>query len=261
MIGLIAGGGELPILFLNNAKEDVVTVALTGDAGSGIKRHARKIYWERVGNVNKIIKIFKKEKIKKISMTGKVNKINVFLGIKPNLRTLRIIMSLKDGKDTTLLSRFISEFEKEGIKVVSPLIYLKGLLAKKGILTRRKPTVREMQDIKFGFPIAKKLADMDIGQAVVVKNKMVLAVEAIEGTDEAIMRGGKLGKNSSVCVKAARTKQDLRMDIPGIGVNTIMSLKKANIPCIAIESKKILIANEEKVIKLAERLNICIVSV
>lgn len=261
MIGLIAGGGDLPKIFLRNAKESVITVALTGDADKNIKKCAKKIYWERIGNVNKIINVFKKEKVKKVCMTGKVNKAGAFLGIRPNLRTLRVLLSLKDGKDTTLLTGLINEFEREGIRVVSPLIYLKDLIAKKGILTKRKPAAQEYKDIKFGLKTAKKLADMDIGQTIIVKNRMVLAVEAIEGTDETIKRGGMFGRNNSVCIKVARTKQDLRKDIPGIGTNTIYAMSKAKVSCIAIESGKMLIANQLKVVKLAERLNICVIAI
>ncbi|MFH1824512.1 MAG: UDP-2,3-diacylglucosamine diphosphatase LpxI [Candidatus Firestonebacteria bacterium] len=262
MIGLIAGSGRIPLEFIKNAKErnvKVVTIGLIGEADSSLEKHSYKVYWEKASNFNKIIGIFKNENVKKIVMLGKFHKQKLLEGFNADKKTLKVLKSLKDYKDITLLSAIINEFKKEGIKILPSTLYLERLVANKGVLTIISPGKSEMEDIKFGFKIAKKLADMDIGQTIIIKNKVVLAVEGLEGTDETIKRGGTLGKGNAVCIKAARTNQDLRMDVPAIGVNTIKMLKKYGISCLAMESKKMLIIDKEKVVKSANKYNICIV--
>lgn len=264
MIGLIAGSGRIPLEFIKNAKVrnvKVVTVGLIGEADISIEKYADKIYWGKVSNFNKIVGIFKNENVKKIVMIGKFHKQKLLKGFNPDKKTLKVLKSLKDYKDITLLSAIINEFKKEGIKILPSTLFLENLVAKKGILTIRCPSENEMKDIKFGFKIAKKLADMDIGQTIIVKNKIVLAVEGIEGTDETIKRGGIKGFGNAVCIKVARTEQDLRMDMPAVGVNTIKMLKKYDIFCLAIESKKMLIVDKEESIKLANKFNICVVAI
>ena len=264
MIGLIAGSGKLPLIFSKNAKkngEKILVIALIDEADKKIQRYADKLFWERPGNLTNIIKILKREKIQRVSMLGKVHKINLFSSFMPDLKTLKILMTLKDKKDITILKRVIWEIEKNGIRVMPVTFYLENCLSKRGSLTKRKPNKKELRDINFGFPIAKRLANMDIGQTIVVKDRIILAVEGIEGTDETIKRGGILGRKNAVCIKVARSKQDLRMDIPAIGIDTIKTLVRFKVNCLAIESNKMLIVEKEKLIKLAERSNICVVSV
>lgn len=264
MIGLIAGGGKLPRLFAKKVKaknEKLVVIALKGEADPKDFGFADKVYIERVENLSGQIKIFKKEKVKNVVMLGKIKKVNLFSGLVPDLRTLKLFLLLKDRKDTTLLKAIIKEFAGSGIKIISPLKYLQDEIPERGVLTKRKPNKTEMADIQFGFPLAKKLADMDIGQTLVIRNKMVLVVEAIEGTNEAIKRAGKFTRGKGVCIKAARTKQDFRMDIPVAGIETIQALKKAGITCLAIEAEKMLMPEKEKVKNLAEQEGISIIAI
>jgi len=264
MIGVIAGSGRIPLEFVKNAKrknEKIIIVGLVGEADKSIKKYVDRVYWEKVGNFNKIVEIFKKEGVKEITLLGKVHKQNLLKKFSPDEKTLKVLKSLENYKDITLLSAIISEFEKEGIKVLPSTLFLEDLIVNEGVLTKRSPSQNEMEDIKFGFNIAKKLADTDVGQTIIVKNKMVLAVEGIEGTDETIKRGGKFGGGNAVCVKVARTNQDLRMDVPVVGLNTIKVMKKFGVSCLAIESKKMLIIDKEEAIKLADKSDICIVAV
>ncbi len=262
MIGLLAGGGNLPLIFAKNAKksgEQVITVAIKGEAKSSLNRWSDQIYWYNIGDLGKAIKAFKKHGVRRISIVGKVRKIRLFSILKPDVKLFRIFMRLANKKDATLIGAVIKEIEKEGIKVLPMTIYLKDLLTKKGVLTKRKPTSKERSDIRFGFPLAKKLADADTGQAVIIKDKILIAAEGAEGTDEMIKQSAKTSGNRAVCIKVARTKQDMRIDIPGIGPGTISRLKKAKISCLALEAGKMFIAEKEKVIKEAEKHGICVI--
>ena len=263
MIGLIAGSGKLPCLFakrVKEKKEKLVVVALKNEANPADYKFADKVYIERVENLSGQIKVFKKEKVRDAVMLGKIKKVNLFSGGIPDLRILKLFLLLKDRKDSTLLTAIIKEFARKGIRIISPLKYLRTEIPQRGVLTRRRPNKEEMENIKFGFPLAKKLADMDIGQTLVVKNKMVLVVEAIEGTNEAIRRSGKFTRGRGICIKAARTKQDFRMDIPVVGIETVKALKKAGITCLAIEADKMLMPGKEKVKNFADKKGISIIA-
>ncbi len=232
MLGLVAGGGLLPVYFCRNAKKDgkkIITVAIKNEADKSLWKHSKEIYWYDIGDFGKAINTFKKLGIRKVFIVGKVRKVRLFSALKPDMRLFKLFMSLRNKKDSTLIQAVIKEFEKEGIKILPMTVYLKPLLAKKGVLTKRKPCRQEIEDIKYGFKEAKKLADADIGQTVIVKDKKVITVEGAEGTDETIKRGGHLAGDGAVCVKVARTVQDMRIDIPGAGVETIKQLAKANI--------------------------------
>ena len=262
MLGLVAGGGLLPVIFCRNAKKDgkkVFTVAIKHEADKALAKYSKEIYWYDIGDFGKAISTFKKLGIKKACVVGKVRKVRLFSALKPDMRLFKLFMSLKNKKDSTLIQAVIGEFEKEGIKILPMTVYLKPLLAKKGVLTKRKPGKKELEDIKFGLKAAKKLADADIGQTVIIKNKKIVTSEGIEGTDETIKRGGLISKEGAVCVKAARTLQDMRIDIPGAGVETIKQLAKANIRCLAVEAGKMLLIDKKQIKKEADKNKICVV--
>ncbi|OGF51136.1 MAG: hypothetical protein A2231_00725 [Candidatus Firestonebacteria bacterium RIFOXYA2_FULL_40_8] len=262
MLGLVAGGGLLPVYFCKNAKRDgkkVITIAIKNEADKSLAGYSKEIFWFDIGDFGLAIKTFKKLGITKACIVGKVRKVRLFSALKPDMRLFKLFMSLRNKKDSTLIQAVIKEFEKEGIKILPMTIYLKPLLAKKGVLTKRKPSREEIEDIKYGFKEAKKLADSDIGQTVIVKNKKIITAEGIEGTDAAIKRGGLLAKGGAVCVKAARTKQDMRIDIPGAGVETIKQLAKAGIKCLAVQSGKMFLIDKNKIKKEADKNKICVV--
>ncbi|MBI5182411.1 MAG: UDP-2,3-diacylglucosamine diphosphatase LpxI [Nitrospirae bacterium] len=263
-IGLIAGDGQFPILFAEGVKKDglrVVAVGLKDITNPILNDHVDKLHWIRVGQLGGLIKALKSEKIKKVVMAGKVPKTLMFTKIRPDMRAVSLYIKLKDSKDDSILLGIVSELEKEGIMVEEPTRYLSYLLAEKGVITKKRPTKDEMRDIEFGFAIAKEMGRLDIGQTVVVKDRAVLAVEAIEGTDEAIKRGGELGRGGVVVIKAAKPKQDMRFDAPVIGLNTIRTLKEAKAAALCVEAGKTILLEKEEMIKLADREKICIIGV
>lgn len=263
-IGLIAGNGRFPIIFAENAKKiglQVIAVAHIGETISDISRLADKIFWIRVGELGKIIKIFKGEGVSDVVMAGGIKKTRLFTEIRPDLRSLLLLARLKDNNDDGILRGVASELEREGITVRESTLYLSALLAQNGLMTSRKPTKDEMADIEFGWRIAKEIGRYDIGQCIVVKKKTVLAVEAVDGTDETIRRGGRLGKEGGVVIKACKPQQDLRFDIPAIGTNTISAMIEVSAAVLAVEAGKTILLDKEDVIRKAEEGNISIIGV
>ena len=262
-LGLIAGRGDFPLLFAKAARTkgiSLICVALKDETSLELESLVDKIYWVSLGEVKKVIEIFKKEKINKAVMLGGIKKTR-FFGEKPKLdeSSNLILRVAKDRRDMTLFKAAAMILRLSGIRLVSALICLQDNVARKGCLTKKAPTQNEWTDIRFGFKIAKRLAALDVGQTVTVKDKVILSVEAIDGTDEAIKRGGALGKGDVVVVKVARPNQDLRFDIPVIGIHTIQSLREAKASVLAIEKNKTLIINKEELVKLADAAGISIV--
>jgi len=192
-------------------------------------------------------------------MAGKITKTRMFNHLKPDARLLRVFEKTPIRNDDALLKALAGEFIAEGIHVCDSTTFLSGLLPKKGTLTKREPTEEEWLDIRYGHEIAKKIAGLDIGMTVVVKNRAILAVEAIEGTDEAILRGGKLGNGQVTVVKVARPQQDMRFDLPVIGIDTIRTLGEVKARCLAIEEEKTLLLDREESISLADAADMAIV--
>ena len=193
-------------------------------------------------------------------MAGGITKTNMFKNLKPDLRGLAIVGKLLIFHDDDILRTVANELEKEGISVVSSAIYLPELLAPDGCFTKRKPSKEEMADIEFGWKMAKELGRLDIGHCVIVKKKTVLALEAIDGTDKTILRGGKLAHKGAVVIKVCKPDQDLRFDLPAIGLNTVKIMSMVKASALAIESGKTLVFDKEAMIKLANEKGISIVS-
>lgn len=260
-IGLLAGGGELPSLFLKKAKErkiDVVLMQIKGESNNKIQGLDTKTYNIKLTALSDIINICKKEKISKIVMLGYVKHSNLLKNIKFDLRTLKVLLKTKDKRASSVLKSAIDELKTEGIEVIDSRFLFSDMLAGKGFLTRKRPGKKYIDDIFFGYKIAKKIAGADIGQTVVIKNKIVIAVEALEGTNECIKRGAKLAGPGFIVVKVSRPNQDMRFDIPVIGTKTIMLLKKYKSAGIAIETGKTFLLNKEKLIAAADKNNIFI---
>ncbi len=263
MIGLIAGGGKLPVMFAENAAskgEELVIVGINGLADRALRKFASAYSEGNIFRLGKIISTFKRAGVKKAAMLGRLEKIDLFSAFRPDFKTLRLVLSAGDWRDTSLLKAMVGGFEREGIKIIPINAFLNELISKKGVYTKRVPSASEMADIKFGLPVARAVTDLDIGQTVVVKNKCVLAVEAVERTNAALLRGGKFGGKNSVAIKTARTRQDMRMDVPGIGVETIRTMIRARISCLAIEAGKMLIVDLPATVKLAETHGISIIA-
>lgn len=263
-IGLIAGNGRFPLFFAQGARNhsvQVVAVAHVGETLPDLAQQVDKIFWIRVGQLGKMIKIFKKEEIKEVVMAGGIQKTRLFSDAWPDLRSLSLLASLKEKKDDALLRAVAGELEKEGIHVLESTLFLDFLLSPKGVMTRRSPTKKEWEDIHFGFSLAKEVGRLDIGQCLVVKNQVVLAVEAIEGTDETIQRGGRLGRGGAVVIKICKPQQDLRFDIPAIGIETVRSMAKVEAKVLAIEADRSIFLDKDETIVLADKMGITIVGV
>jgi len=262
-IGFIAGGGDYPLLFARAAKAkglDLVCVALKDETPQELEKIVNKIYWISFGEVKKAIDILKKEKIKKAVMLGKVSKKRFFKD-RPTVDEGgdAVLNAVKDKRDMSLFKAAALYLKLHGITIISCLVCLRDNLAKKGCLTKKEPSQKEWEDIRFGYRIAKKMAGLDIGQTVVVKDKVILAVEAMEGTDLAIKRAGDLGNGDVVVVKAARPNQDMRFDIPVIGIHTAQSLIDGKASCLAIEKDRMLILNKDELVGSADKAGVSIV--
>ena len=262
MIGLIAGNGSFPLIFIEQAKksgESVTAVALHGETDKAIERLADKTYWISVGQLAKLIDILKKENIKKCVMAGQVKHVKLF-SVKPDLKAVKLLAMLKTKTAETILSAVCDELKKEGIEFIPSNTYLSAFMPARGPLTKIKPDKGQSADISFGFDIARSVAGLDIGQTVCVKDGAIVAVEAMEGTDACIKRAGGITRGFTA-VKVARPKQDMRFDIPVVGIKTIETLKESGASVLAVESGKTLLLEMEDVIAFADSAGLCLVAV
>jgi DUF1009 family protein len=263
-IGLIAGNGNFPIAFARAAKQkglQVIAVAHEGETLPELAQLVDGIFWVKVGQLGRLISILKEQNIKDVIMAGGIKKTRMFKGALPDLRGASLLAKMLHRKDDSLLRAVADELASEGITVRESTLYLDSIIAQKGILTKRKPSKGERRDIEFGWQMAKEIGRLDIGQAVVLKDQAILAVEAIEGTDEAILRGGRLCVQGAVVVKVCKPQQDLRFDLPAIGTQTIRSMEEVKASCLAIEAGKTIIMERETVIHEADRAGITIIAV
>lgn len=267
-LGLIAGNGRFPILFARGARSNkvpIIAVGIEGEALPEIEQYVEKLYWVGVAQIGKLIKILKQEHISKAVMAGGLTKTNMFsswrnLRFMPDLRTINLwYRNVKKRDDHSLLGAVAGELLKDGIELQDSTIYVPQLLAQNGVLTKRQPTEKEMEDVHFGWPIVKEISKFGIGQCLVVKEKVVLAVEALEGTDETIRRGGILGKEGIVVIKVSKQDFDPRFDIPTVGLETIKTLKESSASILALEAGKTLILDIEEAIRMADNAGISII--
>jgi DUF1009 family protein len=255
-IGLLAGKGTLPHVFLKQAKKknlEVVIFTISGEADKSIERYGYRIYALKITQLGGILKILKKEAIKNLIMLGYVRHTNLLKKIKFDFKSLLVLLRAKDLRAASLIREIIREFEKNGIKIMPSTYLMEDSIAKSGPCTRSRPSGKEMKNIKFGFSIARKIASLDIGQTVIVKNGIIVAVEAQEGTDECIIRGAKIAGKDFIAVKTARKSQDLRYDIPTIGETTVSLVKKYGGKGIAVEAGKTFLIEKEKLINFADK--------
>ncbi len=266
-LGLLAGNGRFPFLVAQEARKHgrrVVAVAFNGEADPALEQVVDKIYWMFVGQLNKWVETFKKEDVTEVVMAGLVRHSNMYADLKkfhPDMRALKLFWKLRDRKADTILGGLAEELAKSGLTLMPSVAHLSHHLATKGAMTKRKPTSDEQADIEFGFRLAKSIAGLDVGQTVCVKNKAVIAVEAMEGTDRCIRRAGEIAQGNFVVVKVSKPKQDLRFDVPVIGLNTVENFQEAGGGILAIEAGKTLVLDREKLIDWANSEKICIVGV
>jgi DUF1009 family protein len=271
-IGLLAGSGRFPIVFAHKARSlgiPVVCVGIKYEAAPELKGLADRFYWAGVARLGRMVRCFKRERVVRLVMAGKITKSVLYrpwrmLSLLPDWRTLSFWYRRRrpDNRDDTLLLRLIDDFARDGLRFESALDLCPELLVSHGVLTQRKPTAREQADIAFGWELAKEMGRLDVGQSVAVKEKAVLAVEAIEGTDRAILRAGALCQSGGfVVVKVAKPQQDMRFDVPTIGSTTIETLHRAGGRVLAIEAGKTIILDEADTIALADHYGVTIAAV
>lgn len=263
-IGLIAGSGQLPVEFAKSASqkgEDVYICCIKSSTDRDIEKFG-KVFWFSFGEAQKIIDTFRENGVNKLVMLGKIEHSSLlFHFFKLDKRAREFLSKIKDKRAKSILHGIIQELEQEGFEFIDPTPYLKSLVVEEGIIGNIKPDPQTMEDIIFGMEIAKEVAHLDIGQTVVVKDKVVIAVEGIEGTDKCILRSKDLCGGDSVVCKAARKNQDMRYDVPVVGLKTLESLKKAGAKALGIEAGKTYLLDKEKFIKKANEFGISIVGV
>ncbi len=246
----------------------VVCIGIRGLADPALQRLAAKFYWAGLAQLGRMIRLLRREGVKRAAFAGKVHKAQLFrrwraLRHLPDWRFIKCYLSQtrSDNRDDSLMLAAIAEYEKEGIKIVSALEFCPDLLVKHGCLTRRKPTKCEWRDIAFGWQLAKAMGRLDVGQSVAVKERALLSVEAIEGTDEAIRRAGQLCSLAGfVVVKVAKPQQDMRFDVPAVGPGTIETMRQAGARVLAVEAGKTVVVDRDRTIELADRYGISIVA-
>ncbi len=263
-VALIAGEGQMPLKTLEGIKnvgKRVLVIGLKGMTSPDIIEKADIITWGYVTQLGKAIRICKKYGVKEIIMAGRVQHSKMFSVSLWHMdwTTLRAWFKKKDGRADALLNAIANIFEEKGITLGDSIQYLKKQVADKGILTKTQPHRKLKEDVEFGYIIAKEIGRLDIGQTVVIKNKSIVAIEAMEGTDQCLERAGEVAGNGCVVIKVAKPNQDMRFDVPTIGVNTIEKLAKIGAPVLAIEAGKTILIDDDTV-EAANRLGICIIS-
>lgn len=260
-IGIIAGAGEFPVLMAREYTRrgfDPVIVAIEEEADKALSEVAEIVYWQPLGKVGKILKLLKKEGVHDIVLAGKVHKTRIFRDFRPDMKALTLLWGLKDRKDDTILNKVADILHQEGLNLLPQTTYMEAYLPQKGVFTKREPSESEVNDILFGAEIAREFGRLDIGQTVVVKNRAVMAVEAIEGTDQAILRGCSLGNRDAVVVKVAKPNQDLRFDVPAIGLGTVKTCMDGGARVLAIEAGRTFFFQQEAAVELADKHGIVI---
>ncbi|MBN2122792.1 MAG: UDP-2,3-diacylglucosamine diphosphatase LpxI [Deltaproteobacteria bacterium] len=262
-IGLIAGGGQFPLIVAEAARRQglrVVAVAHHGETEPGLSERVDAIEWIRLGQLGRLIKTLKRNGVRQALMAGTIRKRRMFDHVRPDLKGLGLMSKLAVFHDDDILRAVTKELSREGIEIVPSTLHMPQLIAPQGCLTRRRPSRVEEEDIRFGWGVAKELGRLDIGQCVVVRRKTVLALEAMEGTDETILRGGALARERAVVVKVSKPNQDLRFDVPSVGINTIKVMSRVRASVLAVEAGKTLMFDREEMILLAEGEGISIVA-
>ncbi len=263
-IGIIAGGGQFPLLFIeaaHKAGRRVVVVAHKGETDEEVVQAADAVCWVKLGQLGRVISFFKEEGVGETVFLGTITKTKIFRDILPDLKGISLWNKIDRKQDDAILRAIANALETEGIKVLESTLYLGHLLFPAGVITKKKPTKKQLQDIEFGWHNARAIGELDIGQCVVIRNCTVLAVEAIDGTDATILRGGALAKEKAVVVKVRKPGQDFRFDLPATGLTTIKSLRSVKGAVLAVEAGQSLLFDKELMIEEANKAGIVVVGV
>ena len=261
---LIAGDGQLPVKMAEGATKnglEVICISLSNDNVKDLKKVCSKVYSCAPGEILKIKQILQDEEIKQLTFLGKVHKGLILRRPKFDSKAIELLKSVQRLNDDQVMLLAVKELEAIGVTVLDQTLFIKNLMIPAGVLGDLKPTEAQINDVQYGYSMAKEMGKLDVGQSVVIKDKMVMAVEAIEGTDRCIERGGKIAKKDGVVVKVAKPEQDKRFDIPAIGLNTLKTMKKFKLSVIAVEANETIIVEQDEVVKFANQNNIVIMAV
>lgn len=263
-IGLIAGSGPFPLVFARKAKDkgfDVYAVGYYNETDPVLADHVAEFETIHIGQVRRLLHFFKTHGVAEAVMIGAIKKPGSISEIKPDLKAIALIAGMRHNThDDHILRTFAKALEDEGVKIRPSTFLIPELLAPEGCWTRRKPAETEKADIELGWKMAKAIGRLDIGQCVVVQNGTVVAVEAVDGTDATIKRGGRLAKGNPVVVKVCKPIQDFRFDVPAVGTETIRIMKEAGASVLAIEAGKSLVFDREVMVELADEWNITVLA-
>ncbi len=259
--GLIAGNSKFPFLVVDGARREGVelfVVAINEETDPRIEDVAENVTWVGIGQLGKMISIFKKHGVQRAMMAGQVKHVQLFSGAIPDMRMVKMLWNLPRRNTDALIGGIADELAKEGIELIDSTYFIKDQLAPAGVLTKRKPSDFESENVEYGLHIASELGRLDLGQTVVVRAKACVAIEAMEGTDATIKRAGELVNGKLTIVKVAKPDQDMRFDVPVVGVPTIEAMIGAGATCLSVTAGKTLIFDQAEMITLAERHKITI---
>jgi UDP-2,3-diacylglucosamine hydrolase len=263
-LGLIAGNGQFPLLMAEQAKRQnrpVVAVAIKEETDPRLETLADRLQWIDLGQIKKTLAFFRQEGVEEAVMVGQVRHNQLYRRLRLDTTAIKLLATLRDKKTDTILGAVADVFAEAGIRLLPSTTYLQDLLAPQGVLSSTKPNGDIKKDIAFGFQTAKSVAGLDLGQTVCVKDKAVVAVEAMEGTDACIRRAGDVCGGGFTIVKVAKPKQDLRFDVPVIGEQTVQTMKDAQAAALAVEAGKTLFFDKEKFLADADRAGLIVVGV
>lgn len=265
-IGLIAGNGRFPFLVLDAARRmgyDVTIVAIQDEAGADFEaaaaRHQSTLHWVSLGQLGKLLTVFRDADVTQAVMAGQVKHVKIFSGVMPDMTLLSVITRLKARNTDALIAAVAEVMKEKGVELLDSTAFLQPLLARPGVMTRRAPTEAEAADFEFGYRMADTIAGLDIGQTIVVKDRAVVAVEAMEGTDETIARAGRLAGVGTTVVKVAKPKQDMRFDVPVVGLPTIAAMRTAGAAALSVDAGQTLMLDGDAFIQAADAAGLAIV--
>ena len=262
--GLIAGNGTFPFLVVEGAKKQgasLVVVAIREETDKSIEEIADRVIWVGIGQLGKMIKFFKHEGVERAIMAGQVKHVQIFSGAFPDLRMAKMLWNLPQRNTDALIGGIADELQKENIELIDSTFFIKDQLATEGVLSKRKPDKTELGNIEYGLKVANEIARLDLGQTIVVRAKACVAVEAMEGTDAVIKRAGELARSRLTVIKVAKPNQDMRFDVPVVGVPTIETMIAAGATCLSITPDKTLIFDRKEMLELADKNKISVVAV
>jgi hypothetical protein len=254
-IGLIAGSGQFPLLFAAAAALqglEVFAAAFVNEADPELERRVTALQWLHLGQVRRLVRFFQSHGVSEAVMLGAVRKTRMFSDVRPDLKAIAILARMRHTHDDRLLCAFAEALQQEGITIRPSTFLLPDLLAPAGCWTRRQPRRQELAEVRLGWKIAKEIGRLDIGQCIVVGGGSVLAVEAIDGTDATLLRGGRLAGGQAVAVKVCKPGQDERFDMPAVGLQTVHTMREAGIAVLAVEAGKTVAFDRAEMIRLAD---------